>query len=225
MRIPLLVFNLLLAGYSAPAQGTFRNLDFGLSSVPPSTASGMTVSSASAFPFWNLYVDNNQISTVTYNDLGIGSAEIALLAANSPVGALVPGHNTAVLQAGILSLARVSAGIAQTGVIPTDARSLLFVASAPYDVGWSVTIGSQALPVVQVSPVAPNLFLYGGDISAFAGQTEELRFTALAGSGPPVNMFLGDIQFSQVAVPEPAIPALLAFGGLLLATRFLKRTR
>jgi hypothetical protein len=61
--------------------------------------------------------------------------------------------------------------------------------------------------------------IVGGDISAFAGQSGELLFTAL----PQTASVLDYIQFSNVPVPEPSICGVFGVGALLLALRVLKR--
>jgi hypothetical protein len=61
--------------------------------------------------------------------------------------------------------------------------------------------------------------LYGGDVSMFSGHEAELRITSdlyfsdlIGGFG---RMFLDDIAFSTMVVPEPSTWMLLALGGAL----------
>jgi hypothetical protein len=95
--------------------------------------------------------------------------------------------------------------------------SLSFVATPPNGGGWQITVGGQSIPVVEISQVDSRFNEYGANISAFAGLTDELRFTMLPGTSSPGNMWLGEIQFSPIGVPEPATPALFAAGGAVLA--------
>ena len=71
----------------------------------------------------------------------------------------------------------------------------------------------------------PNYTLYGADISAWAGQTEELTFSALQSSFGLNDWIIDDISFSQTAVPEPGAGALVAIGALLFGARkwFVRR--
>jgi hypothetical protein len=77
-----------------------------------------------------------------------------------------------------------------------------------------VSLGGQNVPFFALSTVAPYTILYGGDISAFAGQSEQLMFSALQGENNGWN--IDDIQFSSSSVPEPSVFALTALGALLL---------
>jgi PEP-CTERM motif len=63
----------------------------------------------------------------------------------------------------------------------------------------------------------PNYTLYGGDVSAFAGQISDLALTAgLFGTG----WNLDSIEFSPQSVPEPSTWILLVSGvGLLSLCR------
>src|SRR3974390_1778033 len=65
---------------SADAQGTFHNMDFGLSQVPNTTPWGTLVPANQAFPFWTAYYDGtNQLSNVLYNGETLGSVSVDLL--------------------------------------------------------------------------------------------------------------------------------------------------
>ncbi len=76
------------------------------------------------------------------------------------------------------------------------------------------------MPFFAVSTGA-NYTLYGGDVSAFAGHTEQLVFTA----PPGMNNYweLDDIQFPAQPIPEPGVLAVLALGGWLFGWRVLRR--
>jgi hypothetical protein len=91
-----------------------------------------------------------------------------------------------------------------------------------------VTFGGQTIPTVQIGiqPIGSTRYLIlGGDISSFAGQTGELRFTA------PVTLlsfnipYLDNIQFSIEPIPEPGTLGLFALGALLLGWRPWRRKK
>ena len=64
-----------------------------------------------------------------------------------------------------------------------------------------------------------NFKTYGADISSFAGQITEIRFTAHTLGWPSVSpytgFFLDDIRFSDVSIPEPSASSLIALGSLV----------
>ena len=80
-----------------------------------------------------------------------------------------------------------------------------------------MTFSGQVIPLTQVGS-GPNYSILGGDISAFAGQNGELRFTA--GSG-----VLDNIQFSPIAIPEPSTVSLVALAGLALLNKSMMTNR
>jgi hypothetical protein len=69
--------------------------------------------------------------------------------------------------------------------------------------------------------------LYGADVTAFAGLTAELRFTALPRPSPPIisTLFVDSIVFSNQPIPEPSVFGLFAFGVLLLGWRLVRKSK
>jgi len=224
MKLALLLAVLTVAS-AANGQGTFRNMDFGLSQVPSSTPWGTVVPVNQALPFWTAYyAGTNQVPGVLYNSEHIGSASVDLLSPDDTRDGGIPGHFTAVLQAGTSGLSFASVALAQTAQVPVGTMSLLFVATSPNGGGWQVSVGGQTIPVVEVSQVDSRFNEYGANISAFAGLTEELRFTALPGTSG-ANMWLGEIQLSPIAVPEPSTVSLAALAGLVLLNKSMMTNR
>jgi hypothetical protein len=214
-----ILVGLLFLCRSGHAQG-FVNLDFASAQLSGHGA-GDFVPITNAIPGWTGYLGNNQQPQALYNALGTGSAEIAILGTNySFASSLVIPDNayTVVLQAGLGDGGSVSTAIAQPALIPLTAKSILFEASLnPSE--WQVSVAGQNIPVFQVSTIGTAFAIYQGNISAFAGQVNELRFTALSLAGPTVNLYLDAISFSPIAVPEPGGLALAALGTLLLGFR------
>jgi hypothetical protein len=87
------------------------------------------------------------------------------------------------------------ASIGQTGQIPLTARSISYWGGA-----LQVTFNGQMLSFSAVSN-APNYTVFTADISAYAGQTGQLLFTAPWRS----EAYLDNIQFSSIAIPEPSV--------------------
>ncbi len=78
----------------------------------------------------------------------------------------------------------------------------------------NVTFDGNVLSLIQTGTVG-SYNTYEADISAYAGQTGQLLFTAV----PNQFLFLDNLQFSSMAVPEPTTLALTALGGAFLCLR------
>jgi len=224
---------LLLAASSALAQGNFQNLDFESAVVPnvPPDQFVYPISLTNILPGWTGYYNTNQGQFGSYNGVPMSRVNIGLVDGHTSYYSnfVIEGYFTAVLQTGNVNppLTYGSAGIGQTSLIPGDARSLLFDARMLEGFTSNVlaTVNGQVLPFTQVSAGA-NFIRYGIDISAFAGQTAEIRFTAEPGFGLPdpyTGVLLDNIQFSSSAIPEPSVLTLSALGTLLLTCRFLRQ--
>ena len=124
------------------------------------------------------------------------------------------GNYSVFLQGPSLFVPPGNPAIAQTGQIPQDAKSLVFVTGLSY--AFNTTFAGNAIPLVQIG-ATPKYVILSGDVSAFAGQTGELRFS---GGG-----FLDAIHFSSQVVPEPSVLGLSAFGVLLLGRQWRKASR
>ena len=159
---------------------------------------------SAALPGWKVYVETNQIDRVLHNNMFLDSAGLAVI---GPEGALfwnyfpIEGNYTIVLQGGSksvypgLGFGFVEAGIAQTGLVPATARSLRFKA---WSAAFTVYLGGQVVPVVPLSD-GSNYTVYAGDVTTFAGQMAELRFTTPSGH----SVALDSIQFSLEPAPLP----------------------
>jgi hypothetical protein len=200
---------------SALAQGTFQNLDF--EDANP-IAAGMNgpfseVTAASAFPYWTVTVGGVQQTEVPEDGSSIGTPLVFLIGP-PPGGNPIDGSYSVDFYSSVLAVS-----IEQTGVIPPGTQSLLFEAKgeAYGQVGLDVSIGNQNIPFAAVG-TGPNYTLYGANISAWAGQNEELTFSALGNATGPSMWLIDDISFSPNAtVPEPSPLALAGIGGVLFA--------
>ena len=216
----LVCFALFYSCFSARAQGTFQNLNFenaNLSPIP-SGQFGSAVSITDALPGWNGYLGTNETTGVLQNNSTLGSASIDILGPNWASGGIIEGQYTVLLQFGRglsgIPGDNVYAAISQVGLVPATARSILYYSGTPSSsvAPISVLFASQQIPVAVVASTA-TFTIYGGDVSAFAGQTGALRFEG--------NGFLDAIQFSAQQIPEPGTFGLFGLGGLLLVWRFL----
>jgi hypothetical protein len=219
--------SLICAAFSVHAQGSFGNLNFESAQIPSSTPPGY-VSVATGLPGWTVYLFQPAFgvepqSQVFYDGTSLGGAFVAINDANTGFGfAPLQGRFSAVLYGGEFEQ---SATISQTGLVPGGTMSLQAV------MHWSgaapvVTVGGQTINMVPLQTF-PSYTLYGGDISAFAGQVAALSFTEPppTTTTPPSELILDNIVFSTQGVPEPSIFGLSALGALLLGWRILGRRR
>ena len=100
--------------------------------------------------------------------------------------------------------------ISQTASVPANAHSIQFMAAIHPEL-LEVSLGGQNIPLSALSSTS-DYTLFGGDVSAFAGESETLTFTVPRGINNTV--VLDDITFSASQVPEPR--SLSLFGGCTL---------
>lgn len=204
----------------------FQDLDFESATLVPISGDPYNrVYFSLALPGWSGYSGANQLSAALYDNMFLDSTGIGIFDTNAifvPLGGtLIDGEYTAFLEAGS---GNADASLSQTGLVPIGTKSLSFIAvtNGPF----AVSLGGTTLNLTS-SPVAGhNYRLYQADVSAFAGQTNELVFTVFAEN--PYNnrlrsMLLDDIQFSPDVIPEPSSLSLLAIGIMGLA--LFHRTR
>jgi hypothetical protein len=220
-------------GFDVQSQGTFQNLDFEAATLVPISGDPYNrVQFAAAFPGWTGNVGGSLQSGALYNSYFLDSSGIGIIDRNAPTNVLgvrpISGIYTAVMMAGVLlSNPTVPADVtlSQVGLIPDDAQSIRYkVYGISGGGGFVTSVGGQQLtPVVLGSET--NYLLVGVDVHQWAGQTAELAFTLVAGRPHRANtyLFLDDIQFSDIAVPEPGAFGLLAFGGVALFWKKLTR--
>jgi hypothetical protein len=187
------------------AQGTFQNLNF--EEATPNPYSG-PISAAGAIPDWTAEIGGVPQAEIYQNGFSTGAPEVDLITANTQQPPL--DGNYSVLLTGSYD----SASISQTGLIPSGTQSVFFDAEHSGNGNLSVQIGSQTIPFTSVT-TEPNYTVYGANISAWSGQTEDLTFSAVVGGLN--NWEIDDISFSPVAIPEPNPFALTGIGGLLFA--------
>ena len=208
---------------AASAQ-SFYNLDFELARVTPPGPAQVPI--GLGLPGWTGYCGGDVQTTVNYNQEYLDTVGISILDTNDSqqqLAGLLHGRYCALIQSGLgWGPSRpVDAALAQTGTIPAGARRIVFNA------GWIlsgaelvVTFNGTPIPIAALSPQATYM-VFGGDVTPFAGQTGELRFTrpVLWRSFPPNPIvypsygpiLLDDIRFSSS--PLEAAPVILTFPG------------
>jgi hypothetical protein len=216
MKFALAIFAiaLLLGKQQGNCQSAFQNLDFESANVPdvPTNQPGAPVNVDMGMPGWTVNPLYEGFG-VGHNTVSLGGAVVAIEGPQFFSSQILEGNYTAYVQGSLAGIPE-NAYIAQTGQIPLNSESLTFYVNQSPFATFQVTFGGQPIPVEQIG-VGSNYDIMGGDISAYAGQTGELRFTAL----PDTGGFLDNIQFSMSPVPEPATLAVFASGTLLLVLR------
>jgi hypothetical protein len=157
-----------------------------------------------------------QQSQMFYNAPSLGGTQVTLYASGYPSysGSSVPvldGNFSLLLQGGEINGVLTPASISQTGEIPSGTQSLLFENYAASVGPPNLFVGNDELTLFPVRSAA-NSTIYGANISAWAGQTEQITF-----SSPGGNFLIDDISFSPGAVPEPSTLVLTGIGGVLFA--------
>jgi hypothetical protein len=221
----LLTALLILLSRSGQAQGTFQNLDFEQANIvfDPSFLGhpNVVVYASEAIPAWT---PSSTLGTndVLYNTATAGSPSVSILDANGTPPAL-DGRFSIYLYGGIAP--SLAASISQTALVPVAAESILFEAQHFGPAGGTllVSLGGQNISFSPISS-GPNYTLYGGNIPAFGGQSEQLIFSALSGTRD--NFWnIDDIQFSDTSVPEPSAFGLLSLSAVLFfGWRMVRRT-
>ena len=158
---------------------------------------------------------------ILYNDISLGATSITLCGTNSPYSpSSLDGRFSIDLYGGVEGPAS-GASISQTGLVPANAVSIRFIAQGvalPAGGQLLVLLGGQNISCSAIS-TGPNYTVYGGDISGFAGQIEQLTFNTPQGNN---NYWeLDDIQFSSSPVPEPSVWSL--FGISIFMFCWLKK--
>jgi len=221
MRIENLVAvasGVFLAALPAYAQSTFQNLDFEQAN-PINVGTPLQpffVTSASALPYWTVTIGGVLQTTITENAPSTGTPWVMLVGPSGAGGGsgsvAIDGDYSVLLQSSYFSSLP---SISQTGTIPVGTQSLLFEAEPGLGT-LDVFIGTQIVSFSAIGSEA-NYTLYAAGISAWAGDTEQLTFTALESDSGMNNWEIDDISFSPNAVPEPSPPALTGIGGMLFA--------
>lgn len=224
MKTPQFLLAMLLP-IAAHCQGTFQNLDFeAATDLPPSTG----VAASIGLPGWicNTFSGGYPSSPIG-NDM-ISPGYVSILSHRGYFGTNCIEGNYGVFLMGLYFISHPPIGedstiqfnpsISQTGLVPDLAQSIFFKARTGAGT-LLVSLDGQNIPFNALDAGA-NYTLYGGDISAFAGQTVPLQFLVQSDAANLSGWNIDSISFSIQPVPEPSTLALLAgLSGLLLASQ------
>lgn len=189
---------LVTASPAGQAQGSFQNMGFE-NPIPPLAG---IMWPQQAIPGWSAHSPGGDVG---YNTLTLGGTALVLHDHNSPVvQPLLGNYSLALINGDEGGIAAVS----QIGTIPVGSLSLRFLATSLTPV---VSFAGNTLATQRVGGTA-RFQVLAADISSWAGQTGELRFSHTG--------MLDGISFSTVPVPEPHLIWLLLAGGMV---RFVRR--
>ena len=213
----IFILVILLSAFTSWSQG-FVNLSFDNSKLTNLVISGFptTVAIVTGWSVNTVNPATGDNNTLPYNDSYLDGAGSSLEGTNNPYGpSTIQGKYSVYMQGGTVFAQNTTNGasIWQTGTIPVSSLSLTYWGGP-----LTVSFGGQALAFGIIGN-GSGYAVWGADISAYAGQTGELRFTVPWQS----NVLLDNIQFSSTAVPEPGTQALAALGGLLFGLRSWKK--
>ncbi len=210
--------------------------ELNLQPLVPLTNDSPFYSFSLALPGWNGFSGTNQLNGALSDTIALDATVIGIFDRNTTPSyngsAVIQGNYTAFLEAALSyrlpPAGPANATLSQTGLVPIGTKSLSFLAEAygPFQ----VSLGGVALNLIS-SPVPGQAYnLFQADISAFAGQTNELDFTVFAQNpynNSPNVLLLDDIQFSPQAIPEPTALGLImmAATGLGLWRLVSRKTR
>jgi hypothetical protein len=197
--------------WNAAAQKSFQDLNFDSGSIAPArSGDDDDILASAALPGWSVNYGSAQQEIIGYNRSSDDRANVSLLTSSFRHGApqgMLHGRYYLLLQEGTYGSFQPgdeplweTVSISQTAEVPTTAASLTFDASIAQ---FTVSLDGTVLPL-DVLQACKGYDVYACDVSEWAGETAQLKFTA---DDPTV--YLDDICFSSSPVPEPA--ALMPF--------------
>jgi len=231
MRIKLTGLYALAFASTCSFAGQFQNLDFDAATtnitigLPPDQGAGYG-STSDLLPGWQLLQGTGPVSLVglNLNPISLGVASIydhdsqgfpASVLGRYSLG-LYPGYN--------LIFDYQPFSLQQTGDIGANMQTIRFLNyGSPFEV---MVNGTRISLTYEYQPGSPDLdtrqAIVTGDISAFAGQTVQLKFTTMDIAGSAVNG-LDNIEFSTQIVPEPRATTFVLAGLMVLALQLRPR--
>jgi hypothetical protein len=196
----------------------FVNLGFESAQITTGTPMGASIPLTRAFPGWS------GPTFAWYNGISLGGPALSIMDSNGMQYGVTPlqgGYSAYLFGGHIPGVPNpfIDTSIWQTGIVPEGTASLRLSAYSWH--GFTVSLGGHPLTMVPLQTFS-SYTRYGADISAFSGQTLELRITApyVYGTTPPNGLLLDSIVFSSTPIPEPIFGTFI---GLALALISLRR--
>jgi hypothetical protein len=204
---------LILGQRFCSAQG-FVNLNFEAANVLGFSPG--SIPATNGIPGWTGYIGSTSTDIILFNTVSLGDAAISLQGPGS-LEPILQGNYSVLFQSSFGGA--TGAAIAEIGQIPINAASVVFFER---NFGsFVVTFAGQTIPLVKIGN-GTGYDIVSGDISSFAGQTGELRFSTAPNSSGGI---LDNIQFSSSSIPEPTEFAFVGLSGLFVGVRRWRRVR
>jgi hypothetical protein len=196
----------------------FQNLGFESAVIETPLKDSPYIAVASrALPSW-IWANAGQY--ILYDDIALDAPCISIHDGYEAHLKPLEGNYLIVMQNGRDQSGYLGTWLAQTGVVPPDAKSLMFSTDfAQYAGQLIVSFQGTVIPMRLYSvgdPVNDNrpVETFIGDISPFAGQEGELRFDLTP--DPHTLITLDAIEFSPIVSPEPSSFVLLVIASLMM---------
>ena len=233
MKTCLAIVCALGLALSSAFAATFQNLDFDSAttnitlSLPPDQGVGYGPAS-DLLPGWQLFQGTDPVSPLVGYNLNPISLGVASIYDSNSQGfpAPVSGRYSLGLYPGYPLSEYQPFSLVQTGDIGANVQSIRFI---NYGGPFELRVNGTLIPLSYEYQLAgtnldTRLANVTGDVSAFAGQTVQLKFTTVDVAGSVVNG-LDDIGLSTQAAPEPGETALFLLGLCLMGYEFGRRRR
>lgn len=197
---------------SVIAQSTFANLGFERFRYVP-LGNPNIVATSNAIPGWSAEAAGQVLPFVLFNGVSYGAPALSVHSGGSIEGIpVLDGDYSLYLQTSSPD-GLIRPSVFQTGWVPSWAKSMQFLTDRESLSLLEVSVNGTNLPTWPLHERIHDGYLWAVDVSGFADQVVELRFTA-AGFA-----LLDRVEFGMTVVPEPSINRLLVSAAAALWIR------
>lgn len=197
---------------SVIAQGTFLNLGFERFRYV-SLGEPNLVATSNAIPGWSAEAAGHGLPYVLFNGVSYGASALSIHSGGSLEGIpVLDGAYSLCLQTSSPD-GLIRPSVFQTGWVPSWARSVRFLTDRESLPLLEVSVNGMVLPTWPLHEMTNGGYLWGVDVSDFADQVVELRFTATG------SALLDRVEFGAAIVPEPGMFSMLVLAAATVRIR------